>query len=310
MSRVAHSPPTKKNVESDPFEAMSECDTANSEREEQGRSKPITTSKKKRRLENSPKNEFQLFRDEIKEMFSTWRAEQNRNQEKQYKKMLSQFNEIKQERLDLQKSIEFLSSKVDDYRIKVEEYQTTIKLQQEYNSILESKIHDLELVSRSASIEIRNIPVKDKESLEDLTSVVINTGKVLSMNVDSKEIRDVYRVPGKSGSVRPIVAEFNKVSLKSDMLSAVRKFNSNRKLEEKLNTELLGYSGKRSSVFVSEHLPAFSRQLFYQSREFARQHGFKFCWTSNGQILLRQDNGTKLIQVKSKKSLEEISQLK
>ncbi|CAG5001397.1 unnamed protein product [Parnassius apollo] len=44
---------------------------------------------------------------------------------------------------------------------------------------LENTIKYLQLCSRSSTIEIRNVPVKDNETLDDLVSVVTGIGKII-----------------------------------------------------------------------------------------------------------------------------------
>lgn len=75
---------------------------------------------------------------------------------------------------------------------------------------LEKKVQDLQLKSRSSCVEMRNVPCADKET----TAVIIKTssvGTVVGTTIYPSDLRDIYRIPGKPGSTRPVVAEFQTV---------------------------------------------------------------------------------------------------
>ncbi|KAJ8714230.1 hypothetical protein PYW08_007850 [Mythimna loreyi] len=169
---------------------------------------------------------------------------------------------------------------------------------------LERKVQDLQLKSRSSSIEVRNVPLKNNENSEDLTKTVTKIGEVVGISISAADLRDIYRLPGKDGSTRPIIVEFQTVQMKSNTLSAVREFNNKKKtVEEKLNTESINIQGKRQPVYVADYLPVSSKRLFHAAREFAKQEKFKYCWTSNGNIFLRKEHGDKQILISSDQCL-------
>ncbi|CAB3224074.1 unnamed protein product [Arctia plantaginis] len=49
----------------------------------------------------------------------------------------------------------------------------------DYNKSLENKLKDMQLSSRCSSIEIRNVPPKEKESYTDLISVISSIGDAI-----------------------------------------------------------------------------------------------------------------------------------
>lgn len=129
-------------------------------------------------------------------------------------------------------------------------------------------------------------------------------GQVLSVPLTPSDIRDAYRFSGKPGTVRPIVSEFTSVSTKQNFLAATKSFNKKRSLQDKLNTSHLGYLDTCSPVYVVEYLPGSMRKLNL-SREFAKANNFKFCWSSNGRILIQKDEQSKAIHIKNEQILDE-----
>ncbi|CAG5008270.1 unnamed protein product [Parnassius apollo] len=127
---------------------------------------------------------------------------------------------------------------------------------------IEIKIHDLQVKSRTASIEFRNIPMQERETTDDLLSIVSSVCNALHIPIKHHEVRDVYRLPGKPGSNKTIVAKFVTVRDKNNILSAARNFNKKKPTEEKLNSESIGLSGKRIPIYISEYLPPSSKPYF------------------------------------------------
>lgn len=64
--------------------------------------------------------------------------------------------------------------------------------------------------------------------------------------------------------------------------------------------------GDRRPIYVAEYLPPSSRRLFFAAREFAKLKEFKFCWTNNGNVFLRKNEGDKQILIKTEQTLREL----
>ncbi|KAL4719942.1 hypothetical protein ACJJTC_014351 [Scirpophaga incertulas] len=140
----------------------------------------------------------------------------------------------------------------------------------QYVTILENKIKDLQLCSRSTTIEIRNVPAENKESHDDLVSIVSKIASAIGTKIGSNDIRDVYRLPAKTGRTEPL--SWNLHAMKQNI----------------------------------QVLPLHVKILYYKTREFAKTNNYNFCWTSNGRIYLRKQPGDKAILVKSEKELSEL----
>lgn len=145
--------------------------------------------------------------------------------------------------------------------------------------------------------------------MENLINSVAKIGEAVGVPLLKSELRDIYRLPGKSygTSPRPIVAEFTTMPTKQAFLAAARAYNRGKGKDDILNTATIGVPGERLPVYVVEHLPTSSKKLFHLSREFAKKNGYKYCWISNGNIFLRKQEGEKQVFVKSEECLVTIS---
>lgn len=214
---------------------------------------------------------------------------------------------IKSSNDEIVNSMAFVNKQYEDIKSGLEYLQKERLEQRRCIESLERKIQDLQIKSRSSTIEIRNIPQTEKETSDYLTDTVRKIGHAVGTHISESDLRDVYRIPGKPGTARPIVAEFQTVRMKINTLAAVRDFNNKKaSVEDKINTQLISISGKRQPIYVAEHLPPSSKKLFYLSREFAKKNAYRFCWLSNGNIFLRKAQGEKQILITSEQSLEDL----
>ncbi|KAJ8704277.1 hypothetical protein PYW08_013001 [Mythimna loreyi] len=211
---------------------------------------------------------------------------------------------------EIERAISFMNKNYEELRKEVESLKKEKQEQRCYIESLEKKIVDLQSKSRSAGVEIRNIPLSNNENASGLTQTVCSIGKLVGVPITEPELRDIYRLPGKSTPATtacPIIAEFTSVNTKQKLISAVRAYN--KKIENKdnkLNTEQIGIPGKRQPVYVAELLPTSSKKLFHLAREFSKNNSFAFCWTSNGNIFLRKKEGDKQVLIKSEKCLQDL----
>lgn len=232
----------------------------------------VNTSSHKRFRTGTPpspdrKGVFELFKNDIRAMLESWKTEQANSSIKiitEQKAIMSklmtdiaelkvQNSEIQKSNLEIEKSMSFISQQYEDLKKEVVSLQKERRNQKLYIESLERKVQDLQLKSRSSILEIRNVPQQEREIPTDLSQLICNIGQNVGLSMHPPEVRDVYRLPGKSGSSRPIIAEFTTVQTKQDFLSAVHQYNKNKKnKEEKLNTEVAGIRGHRQPIYVAE----------------------------------------------------------
>ncbi|XP_073955681.1 uncharacterized protein [Choristoneura fumiferana] len=273
---------------------------------------------KKSSAARSPSGEMDRFKDEIKEILTTWKSEQDKYLKQVLKeqnvlmcKLSADISELKAQNmsiqktnLEIEKSVAFINQQYEEIKRQIDtlhrerkEYLFTIEE-------LEKKVLDLQLSSRCSSVEIRNVPATENESAADLTQIVSSLGKVLSTSTNG--IRDIYRVPGKPDTIKPIVVEFNSVDVKNKVITAAKTYNKGRSKDDRLNTSHIGLSKVRQPIYVAEHLPSSIKKLFFLAREFSNRNNFRFCWSSNGKVFLRKEQGAKYIVVKSEQTLRDL----
>lgn len=236
-----------------------------------------------------------------------------KNQLVLFNKVCDDMSEIKRQNLQIQKTNSDIITKVEAMSVSQEKMSARIdKMENERQKLInhvqqiETQFRDLQLCSRSAAVEIRNVPYNENETSDDIYTYITKTGVLVGINTQSSDIRDAYRLPAKPGKPKTIVAEFSNVAHKINFLSAIRKFNEPRAKGDKLNSSMLDIEGKSCPIYVSEYIPGSGRKLFFQCRDFAKANNFRFCWTANNKIFIRKDEQSKTIRVDSEATLSAI----
>lgn len=275
---------------------------------------------KRHRAQSSPSDDFRDFKRDILSMLTSWKKDQEERLTKftndhncSLNKLMSEIAELKQQNIaiqktnsDIEKTISFISMQYDDMVKQINSLEREKQVYRESFKNLETKIKDLQKTTRSSSIEIRNVPPKDKESVLDLYTIIDKVATAVDMKISNNQVRDVYRLPGKTGTPRPIIAEFSNVQTKNQLITCVRNYNKSNPNEKRLNTQYIGMPGDCRPIYVADYLPASSKKLFFLAREFAKTNDFNYCWTANGNIFLRKKEGARQILIKSEQTLQDL----
>lgn len=200
----------------------------------------------------------------------------------------------------LRKSVEFCSDKISDFEAKIVEindyFKATDKLRAETSKLcgdvanLSKKVNYLEQSLRSNNVEIQDIPEKADENL---ISLIAKIGNSINFEVKPAKIDTVFRVPTLvEKKPKNIVIKFLSKCDRDGFLIAAK---TARKIPgNKYGFNLTGVSDK---FYINEHLAPQTKLLLKQTREKAKERNFKFTWVQNGNVLVRQTEKSKIIQI-------------
>ncbi|KAG7308267.1 hypothetical protein JYU34_006949 [Plutella xylostella] len=93
---------------------------------------------------------------------------------------------------------------------------------------------------------------------------------------------------------KTIVVGFSSSNLKNKILKSAKQYNTECK-GMKLNSSNINIEGPPTPIYIAEHLTPKARKLYFLGRELVKDKIFKHCWTANGKILLRKNDGSQII---------------
>ncbi|XP_048003921.1 uncharacterized protein LOC125240119 [Leguminivora glycinivorella] len=138
-------------------------------------------------------------------------------------------------------------------------------------------------------LEISCVP---EQAGENTIHIVSTLGQKLGVTLSEHDIVDATRVgraplleEGVPARPRLLVVRLARRAVRDRLLQAAR-------VRRGATTEGTGLPGPGSRFYVNERLTAFNRRLFQRARQLKEQHGWRYVWTRDGRIYLRQRPGT------------------
>lgn len=212
---------------------------------------------------------------------------------------------MKDHNAEVNKALEFMTLKYDDIKVKYEDIQRERKADKIYIQELENKIESMDKTNRASTIEIRNVPRKSTETKSDLAVLAVNLGRAIDLDINNSEIVDVYRVNLQTKADPPLIVKLTTVLRKEEFIRAVKTYNKQH--SSQLSTAQLKLGLPPSPIYVSEHMTAKTRRLFFLARDFARTNNYRFCWCAHGRIFIRKKEGTAPLLIKEENQLAEFN---
>lgn len=213
---------------------------------------------------------------------------------------------------DLKTTVSFLSEKYDSllgqYNRVAEKlsHQSTI-IEGLKNDIQESRkiaydaakqAEDLAQYIRRDCLEISGIPPNDELSCDD---IVRSVGNAIGVAVNDIDISVTHPIPSFNTEAPPkIIVKFTRREVRD-------RFYSNRKnLARKQIKDIPGLgSDDRGRVYISESLTPSRKKLFGEINKIKKSRKWKFIWTQNGRIFLREAENSRIHGFDTKEDLAE-----
>lgn len=161
--------------------------------------------------------------------------------------------------------------------------------------------------NQKSNFVIKNVPRKSNETKEDLIEMVMCLSQNLNCSMGKYDIKDVYRVRGRNSENlnSPIIVKTGSTLIKTEILKMGKAFNI--KYRPKLCCKLLGFKSQEDSpIFLSEHLTPKASRLHFLARELTKSGAYKFCWTTYGKVLVKKDEQSPTITIRSELQMQQL----
>lgn len=225
----------------------------------------------------------------FKEMFNAEVAEMK----KQNDKILESNAEIMKLLQENTKNYTILNEKVN---VLESELATTVKRLND----LDLQVHELQKQQNKSMLEIRNVPRNNKENLQEIVTKLYET---LSLKSDLPNDSEIFRRGNNEKA--SIIIKFKSMKEKDYLTNAIKKFYKDK--GNKLNSKHLGVQGNQVNVYISEPLTYITKGLLESARDLIKKGIYKYCWTSRGNVLIRKDNGTPAIVIRSLGQIKDLT---
>ncbi|XP_045506862.1 uncharacterized protein LOC123703036 [Colias croceus] len=221
--------------------------------------------------------------------------------------------EIKSQMLTLTEHIEKCNLRLDEYDTKLDHHEKRIITLDNIITELKDRLNSNAQAQLRNEVEIIGIPEAPNENPAHTFRVITQK---LGFPIEESDLDFTTRVgPARkysqnkgptennsSQSSRPLVVRFLSRNKRDEFLKTGKmKQRSINALDLGLATEL-----KNIELYFNERLTQENRYLFRTARQQSKVCGYKYCWTKNGVVYIRKQEGNSAIPIKKQEDLHQI----
>ena len=248
--------------------------------------------------------------DKIKELIQ----EALKSHEKGY---IEEINALKAEIIELKNSQQFLSAQYDQLKTNYDKLKATNKNQvtelhnlksqsaaiEAHNSKEAEKLDAIEQYGRRQNLEIKGVPFHEGE---DTKKIAIEVAKLLNTTLSPNDISTSHRLPARNGSSKSSKTSMSPKDDNPPSSIIVRFVNRdvrnrmyhNRQMTRNMDLNQFCVKGTQQ-IFINENLTHTRKQLFWKTKQKAKEAKFQFFWTNNGNIYVKKSEMTDPILIKN-----------
>lgn len=210
---------------------------------------------------------------------------------------------------EIMNSVQFMSAKYDvlvTRNLELENLCDKLKLDNKRNleeiKELKQNIKKNGKTFSEKKLEIHGIPYNQNEDLED---IIVKIGVNFDLNLKKEDIDEAFRIQknknykSSNNNDTPVMVTFLRKKDRESFLSMRRR--------RSIFTDEVNIHGKRSQIFINEHLTKESKELLWKAKKIKTEKNFKFLWIKNGNILLRKTENSEVIKINAEEDLEKLS---
>ena len=171
----------------------------------------------------------------------------------------------------------------------IQHLQHQISNNEKLTTMQDEQIDDIQQYLRRDYIEIIGIPVKSQDNVK---SIAMKVGDLMGVRADENDISTAHRLPASKNVTNGIIVKFVNPDKRNEFYQNRRLLiHKSPKDLPLISNEINNRSGK---IHINESLAAYRKKIFGQINSFRKQQNYKYLWTMNGKILLRQNERSRI----------------
>lgn len=222
---------------------------------------------------------------------------------------------------EIEKSQKFLSNEFDnllqslrstkreiiDISTKVKDLEERTAALSDSNYDLNATLDDLQQYIRRDCVEVTGIPVLPVDSPKQLAAEL---GGLLGLDINDEHISIAHRLsPTKKNNKGRMIIKFVHRHTKDEFYKRRNMLVGKSTKDLPLIAQEYGKSiHSADKIFINESLTPYRKRLFGRINEYRRINKWKFIWTVNGKILLRESDSSRVFSFTTNEQFEDFKQ--
>lgn len=235
------------------------------------------------------------------------------------KKLLSNVSKevekaIKSEIRELNESLQFHSSKLDEVVECIEVFKQNIRNLERKNvelmnkncnletriGVLEQRLLEIEQEKLNKYVEISNLPCQPNENLKNIVENV-----ALKLQLPPEEIKSVSRLPGRKDQSANIKVELQDELIQEKWISKAK--SSKITVSDICPLEI----HNNNKVYVSEAMTKMNKSILWQAKkELKTNQNYKYIWFKKGLVKARKNDGSKIYNLRTMEDIQILANVK
>ncbi|KAH6920209.1 hypothetical protein HPB50_028802 [Hyalomma asiaticum] len=217
-------------------------------------------------------------------------------------------NSIKAELKSVVASMGFINSNFEEFKEEIASLRQELSQEQKQNLVCQTankrmdkelketrrQLTELKQYSRRSNLELKGIPCTENEVLVETMQKI---AKFLMVDLVEGDIDAIHRVRTRGDGPANVIVRFNSRRKRDLILQAARK---------KRPTTAMLCSENAQPLYVNEHLCPEYKVLLGKAIQMKREKKWKFVWVSEGKVLMRKADNSRVISLTSEEDLDQI----
>ncbi|KAF0750246.1 Reverse transcriptase domain-containing protein, partial [Aphis craccivora] len=193
---------------------------------------------------------------------------------------------------ELMKSVSFMSDQFDNFNNKLDNVMSELKN-------IKSENQKIVTENKRLSEEVDLLKSKIDEIEQNNLGISVDITEISKKTNTTIDVYEAYRINSSISKRSLIVAKLATLEMRKNL---IRNVKSNKLTADKMNN-----GWPKENIYINERLTKLRRTLFYQTKVAATTKEYKFVWLSNGDILVRKNENSKIVRIKSSQDINNLS---
>lgn len=170
----------------------------------------------------------------------------------------------------------------------------------------DAAIDDIQQYLRRDCLEVNGIPTLPQDNPKHL---VCELSALINVDLNESDISTAHRLPDLNKVKNRIIVKFIRRDKREEFYKKREKLRG--KTIKNLPTVMkeFGKSVKNDSkIYVNESLTSYRKKLFGRAYSFKAENNFKFIWTQNGKIMLREHESSRIFGFTTESQLNDFQE--
>lgn len=232
------------------------------------------------------------------------------SQKEKIDELISILDEIKEKQNQLQENYDALVKKTnvqaeshEELKCQVEDNTTDVKHIQTDLDKINYKLNILMQDKIGLNLIINGLPKNENEDIKNVVSTIFTS---MGAHLQEDSISGLWRIHNRNDAP-PVIVKLKTKGTKDSILKLRKSHHANSQPKGKsLYAKDFGFNSEKQ-IYINEELTQQTRTLFNTTKKLLKEKAnFKFIWITDGNILAKKDEGSKVIIIRNEWQVQQL----